>query len=318
MNILITGISGFIGSHIAEELLKNGHTLFAPIRRESEQKISELKKQTNLNILSGEFHDAELLNSIKEKIDVILHFASIRGAGMGTLTDYTKINVGGTQTLLDYAKDNKIPKFIYCSTVGVLGSIPKKVPAKPDDKPRADGLYHQTKFESEKRVLAENGASLITCVVRPTITYGARDDGFIPKMISMVENKKLILPSGTVKLHLLNVSAFATLISSMIEHDKWAGKIFHVADKEPVILRKLVNKISNIVSKQDYPGIYRVPGFVYRMSTFLLTVLGMQKINTSIKLISRNWFYDISKTVDELDYQPADTLTSIESVIDGN
>ncbi len=318
MNILISGISGFIGSHIAEKLLEDGHTLFAPIRKESERKISHFKANAQLNILTGDFYDPALLKNIDTKIDVILHFASIRGAGMGTLNDYTKINVGGTQALLDFAKNRNVGKFIYCSTVGVLGSIPKKVPAAPDDKPRADGLYHQTKYESEKRVLAENCANLKTCVLRPTITYGPRDDGFIPKMISMVAGKKLILPSGTVKLHLLDVNAFATLVSSMIESGAWAGKIYHVADKDPVVLRELVNKISNIVSHEDYPGIYKVPGIIYRLSTILLTVLGMQKFNTSIKLISRNWYYDIQKTVDELNYQAVDTLTSIESVIDGN
>jgi nucleoside-diphosphate-sugar epimerase len=318
MNILITGMSGFIGSHIAQGLLEKGHVLFALIRKGSQEKVSFLAGDSNLNILPGDFHDPDVLNTVSDKIDCILHFASIRGAGMGTLNDYTKINVGGTQALLDFAKNQNVGKFIYCSTVGVLGSIPKKVPAAPDDKPRADGLYHQTKYESEKRVLAENSANLKTCVLRPTITYGPRDDGFIPKMISMVAGKKLILPSGTVKLHLLGVNAFATLVSSMIESEVWAGKIYHVADKDPVVLRELVNKISNIVSHEDYPGIYKVPGIIYRLSTILLTVLGMQKFNTSIKLISRNWYYDIQKTVDELNYQAVDTLTSIESVIDGN
>jgi len=318
--ILLTGVSGFIGSHVLKELLNSGFKVIAPVREQSFSKIDEeVKSNNNVQFLKGNYFDPHLLtNSVTTPVDTIIHLAAIRGAGMGTLTDYTKINVSGTQTLLDYAKKHKIKKFIYCSTVGVLGSIPKNPPAKPDDKPRADGLYHQTKYESEKRVLAENNGNLKTCIVRPTITYGFGDDGFIPKMISMVSKKNLILPSRTVKLHLLNVGSFATLISNMIERDNWAGRIFHIADQEPVILRELVNKISNIVSKEDYPGIYKVPGFVYRMSTLMLTVLGLQKFNTSIKLISRDWYYDISKTVDELNYQPVDTLTTIESVINGN
>ncbi len=316
--ILITGASGFIGYNITKKLLQNNYNVIAPVRKESVHKLDELKEFSNLKIVQGIFSDLDVLNTINEKIDLILHFASIRGSGMGTLTEYTKVNVGGTQTLLEFAKKSKIKKFIFCSTVGVLGSIPKNLPARPDDKPRADGLYHQTKQESEKRVLAENNSYFKTCVIRPTITYGTRDDGFIPKLISMVVNKKFILPSRTVKLHLLNVNSFATLVSDMIETEIWAGKIFHIADQDPVTLRELVNKISNIKSNHDYPGIYKVPGIVYRMSTLMLTILGLQKINTSIKLISRDWYYDISKTVDELNYAPSDTLTSIESVINEN
>lgn len=318
MKILLTGISGFIGFHIAEKLLQQGHTLIAPVRPNALTGVSELTRYKNLHLLNGNFYDAQLLSQIEITPEAILHFASIRGAGKQQEQLYKQVNIGGTEQLLKYAKEKAISKFIYCSSVGVLGTIPQKCPASPNDKAVADGIYHFTKYESEKMVLAANNSNLKTAVVRPTITYGPRDDGFIPKMVDMVVNRKMIIPTGQVKLHLLNVFSFAKLIAKMVERDNWQGKIYHVADKAPVILNELINYISILKSRKNYPKILKIPKFIYIGASKILNLIGMDALKTSIQLISEDWCYNIDKTISELNFEPVETLNSMEGMWNGN
>jgi len=312
--IFITGASGFIGFNIAKKLLQNNYTIIAPVRKESVYKLDELNEFSALKIIQGNFYDSAVLNAINEKIDLILHFASIRGAGVAETSVYKKVNVKGTENLLNFARSNSISKFIFCSSVGVLGSIPKKMPASINDAPNPDGDYHQSKYDAEKLVMAAQSDSLKTCALRPPVTYGYKDDGFIPRMVSMIQSKTLILPSKDIALHMLSVKAFADLVLLMLTKNDWYGKVYNVADSKPVYLRELVNGLSMRLNNKPYREIIKVPNFIYNFSTFLLQLLNIPKLKTSIELISKTRFYDISETVEELGFEPADTLTAIKQL----
>ena len=296
------------------KLLENGFIVIAPVRKESVVKIDELKDNQNLKIIEGSFYNKELLSGIGEKIDIILHFASIRGAGVAAKEAYHKVNVEGTKILLDFARETKIPKFIFCSSVGVLGSIPKKLPASINDLPNPDGYYHKSKYEAEKLVVAADCEALRTCSLRPPVTYGFKDDGFIPRMISMVKSKTLILPIKDIKLHLLSASAFANFIIKIFTSENWYGKIFNVADKEPVLLNDLVNEISLVVFGKRYLNYLKAPNVIFNLAIFILNLLKIQKLKTSIELISKTRYYDISETIRELHFEPVDTLKAIRTL----
>ena len=314
MKILVTGSSGFIGYNVTERLLDKGHTVFAPVRHESLDKVKDLHRFQDFKVLKGNFFDSDVINQLAEIPEFILHFASIRGAGKDKEKNYYNVNVEGTRTLLNFAYRNNIKKIIYCSSVGVLGTIPKKLPAKPDDTPKPDGYYHKTKLESEKIVLARNNKDFKTCVLRPSITYGPRDDGFVPKLIEMIRNSKFVLPASSVKIHLLSVKTFCDLIEILLKVDVWPGKTYHVADREPLFLKDLVNEIRLLLGKDL--KVYRAPGFLFQLGAFLFGLAGLQGLKTSIELISKNWYYDIQKTISELNYKPSDTLMEIKGVID--
>jgi nucleoside-diphosphate-sugar epimerase len=216
---------------------------------------------------------------------------------------------------LQYAQKYKVSKFIFCSSVGVLGTIPKNIPASTTDAVSPDNLYHHSKREAENIVRQYHTDSLNTCILRPTITYGEYDNGFIPKLISLVRNKRFIQPSKSIYIHLLNIRSLRKFITDLVEADKLDGNSYIVADKTPVRLSDLVNKISQAVQKKDYPQFLRVPPFIFSWSRFLLKLTGRSQLLTSIQLISQNWTYDIGETEACLGYQPTDTLESIDSTI---
>jgi len=313
MRILLTGDSGFIGGHFLQKFLGAGHEVLAPLRPQSKIK-RDIAGLENLHILKGDFYDLSLYAGFPTP-DIIVHLASIRGAGSGTTADYHRVNVQGTKALLNFAGGQGVPRFVYCSSVGVLGTIPKHLPAAANDTPQPDGVYHQTKYESEQLTLAAASGKLNTLILRPTITYGVGDDGFVPRMIEMTLKKQLLLPIKNVKIHLLSADVFAAFALEVIRAERWPEKIYHVADKNPVVLKEIVDTISISLTGKPYPGWLRFPAIAYNATARVLDRTGMDGLKTSIELISRSWYYDITGTQNDLNYSAADTFEEIRGIL---
>lgn len=311
--VLLTGVSGFIGSHIARKLLDENFRVIAPVRKSSLKKTEDLQKYSNLKIITGDFYNTDLLQQISEKIDVVLHFASIRGEGAGSEKDYQQINVNGTENLLKFALASKTKRFIYCSSVGVLGTIPANQPAGAGQEEQPDNLYHQSKWQAEQLVSKYNTPLLETCIVRPTITYGSGDDGFLLRMIQLVKTKRFPLSSHDVNIHLLNVKAFSELIFKMLSCQNLNGKTYIIADKAPVLLKDVVQEIASFFGNNA--GWITVPYIIFSAGEFLLKILNQKKLLTSVQLINQNWTYKIDETVKDWNYQPSETLSGIKDYL---
>ena len=128
LRILVTGATGFVGSHIVEELVSKNHSVIATVR-----KNSNLRWIKNLPIQfeNCSLNDEQQLASIVSKVDIIVHCAGVVRAL--SWEEYYKINVIGTHKLVQLAIKNKsiIKKFIYISSQAAMGpsetNIPKKI-----------------------------------------------------------------------------------------------------------------------------------------------------------------------------------------------
>ena len=314
MTIFLTGSNGFIGHHFLKALLLQGHTVIAPVRSASASVLKQ-GRLPGLVVVEGFFGDADFLAGIKQPVDAVVHLAAIRGAGGAKAADYQKVNVDATRTLLAWAVEHHLSRFVYCSTVGVLGTIPAHLPASVKDEARPDGPYHQSKYQAEMLVRRAHSAQLKTLVLRPTITYGAGDNGFLPRLIHMVKKRMIILPHPDIRLHLLSVTHFAGLAAMILKTDRGWGQVYHVADREAVSLKKLVDFISQILTKKPYPRLWQSPAWLYHTAAGMLEMAGRAGLKTSIELISRDWYYDISETTEQLNFNPADTFEEVGEML---
>jgi len=316
--IFLTGASGFIGYYVAKLLLESGNSVIAPIRAASmgSQRVERLQA-LGLKVISGQFNDEKLLEkSLNPKIDFIIHIAAIRGEISISTEQYKKINVFSAETLLKKAAQNRIPNFIYCSSVGVQGTIPKNQPARFDDAVAPDNRYHQSKWEAEQIVNRYNDNGISTCILRPTVTYGSGDDGFLPRLVSLVQARKFPKIKPSPQIHLLSVNAFAELILCIIEKNLVDGNTYIVADANPVSLNELVLRIANKIQIKPYPFYLSFfPEIFIKMLDFLIRTTGNKGLYTSLQLITKNWTYDITNTINTLGYQPVNTADSIDSTI---
>ena len=253
--VLITGATGFIGSHVAEQLLAEQYPLVAIVRKENDYKnVKDLKRKGTI-LVEGKFYDEELAEMFFRdfSIESVIHVAALRGGGVGTKEDYYRTNVLGTEILLQASLRHRVNRFVFISSVGVTGTIPGDLPGDTSSKFHGDNMYHESKVLAEQKVRQYIEKGLDAYILRPAITYGAGDDGFPKTLVKLVRGRMLLLPTEDIKIHLLDVNALADLVVKMLRHDRLHQRVFIAADAIPISLRALANKIYKHYYQREYP-----------------------------------------------------------------
>lgn len=203
MKILVTGVAGFIGSHLAERLIKEGHkvvgvdcfTDYYP-RAIKESNIKKLRSDS-----SFDFHDADILeinlDTVLQNIDVVYHEAAqagVRASWGASFKIYTENNVRATQRLLEAAKTARLKKFIYASSSSVYGDA-ESYPTHEEMKPMPISPYGVTKLAAEHLCyLYYKNFGIPTVSLRYFTVYGPRQrpDMAFHKFIKAILNDEEI------------------------------------------------------------------------------------------------------------------------------
>lgn len=197
MRILVTGGAGFIGSHLVEELLKQGHTVITLDDLSTGKKgyLNQIIHHHNHVFVQGSALDRSLLNELMENCDVIFHMAAVLGV-KNTVDHPLKViegNIDATRNVLELAFPRKT-KVIFASTSEVYGKN-EQLPFSEDDSNRVLGstnthrwCYATAKALDEHLCFAYGDKGLPVTVVRYFNAYGPRQNGtqygqVIPKFI---------------------------------------------------------------------------------------------------------------------------------------
>jgi nucleoside-diphosphate-sugar epimerase len=184
--VLVTGATGFVGSHIARAFVEAGYEVLCGVRTSSDLRwISDLPTERVPLDLSGRSED---LARAVEKTDLVVHAAGITRARRAE--DYYSINAEGTRRLADAALGTGVRRFVLISSLAARG---------PDDPTKSDrdhpeSAYGRSKLEGETHLLAVSGR-VEAVVLRPAAVYGPRDTDLLP-LFKMANRGWLLLPSG--------------------------------------------------------------------------------------------------------------------------
>ena len=162
-NFLITGGAGFVGSHLAEELIRRGNsvTILDNLNTGNMNNLEKIKER--INFIKGDMRDHILLKNICRDKDGIFHQAARLSVQESFIKpeEYHEVNVNGTENVFTQAKEYGI-KVVYASSSSVYGN-PIELPIKEDSPKNPINPYAQTKVEKEKlaKKYAENGLKVI-------------------------------------------------------------------------------------------------------------------------------------------------------------
>ncbi len=141
MRILITGVAGFIGSHLTESLLSLGHKIvgidnFDPFYKK-DIKLSNLSfflDHPQFQFIELDICNKNHISSLPKEIDVVIHLAAKAGVrpSIESPNDYLKTNIEGTQNIMNWMVDNNIKNFLFASSSSIYGNN-KKVPFSETD-----------------------------------------------------------------------------------------------------------------------------------------------------------------------------------------
>jgi len=310
--VLVTGATGFIGSHVVNHLVSIGsYQVVAIVRRDKDYKNVNQLKEKGVTLVQGAFYDTNVIREVFGNFAIrnVVHMAALRGSGVGNM--YHQVNVLGTKALVEASGERGVRKFVFMSSVGVFGTTPADLPANLRTRFCGDNEYHRSKILAETLV---NGLSqkkdIDVCTLRPTITYGEGATGFPKILVDYVRRKLLLLPQKDILIHLLDVRALAQLVSEVLGSEKTQEKAFIVADDSPVSLNELVNLIHTHYFGQPYPGFLRIPVYLLKAFRICFAIFGNDRWKTRMKLLSGSWYYDIQDTIRTFGFHPAGTKDS--------
>ncbi len=171
MKILVTGASGFLGGHVAEQLAARGDTVRAMVRRTSNKK--HLESLRGVELFEGSVEQVGRVREAVDGVDAIVHCAGIVKARSSD--EFFTVNVGGTSNLVDAARKlgKRLQRFVHVSSLEAVGPSADGRPV-PADQENPVTAYGRSKLAAEKVVLAARDDIAVT-LLRPSGIYGPRD-----------------------------------------------------------------------------------------------------------------------------------------------
>lgn len=242
--ILVTGGTGFTGSHLVRSLVADGERVRV-VSRDANRARQHLPPE--VDVIEGDLSDPATAPRAVRGCRLVYHLAgSFRETSIND-ERHREIQVDGTRHLLNASLDQGVDRFIHTSTIGVLGHI--QHPPADENAPYAPGdIYQKTKVEAERMVLAVHAQTgLPVTVIRPASIYGPGDLRFLKLFKAIKKRIFAMLGSGKVLLHPVFISDLTAGFRLAAEEPEAVGEVFILGGGENVTLNDLAEAVADEV-----------------------------------------------------------------------
>lgn len=241
LKVLVTGASGFTGSHLARLLVEEGHQVRALVR--PNRRLDRLEG-VPLERCEGDLTDPASLARAVAGVERVLHVAAVYREARLPDAYYREANVEGTRRLAEAAVAEGGVPFLYCSTCGVHGEVDP--PADEEAPYRPGDIYQTTKVEAERAVMAlHRERALPAVILRPVGIYGPGDRRFLKLFRGVARRTFPMIGRGEVFYHLTHVEDVARgFLAASKSPQTVAGEAFILAGARYTTVRELVNLIA--------------------------------------------------------------------------
>lgn len=236
MNVLITGGSGFIGTRLVEDLLKEGHSVKIFDKANSD-KYPEL-------VTIGDVRDVNALVEALKGIDIVYNLAAEHADNVTPISLYSDVNIGGAKNIVFAAKSNGVKKIVFTSSVAIYGL--NRGEPNEDFEAQPFNEYGRTKYEAEKIFIEwqEERSDNSLVIVRPAVIFGERNRGNVYNLIKQIKSGMfLMIGSGKNKKsmgYVGNIASFLTFLTNAT-----SGKqIYNFADKQDLSSREIIDIVT--------------------------------------------------------------------------
>ena len=310
MKILITGASGFIGSFIVEEALKQGFETWAAVRKSSSKEYLQDERIhfIELNLSSK----AQLIEQLRpHQFDYVVHAAGVTKCL--NKADFHRINTEGTKNLVDALLDLQMPlkRFVFLSSLSVFGAIKERLPydeIREDDTPQPNTEYGRSKLEAE-RYIDSIGSRIPYIILRPTGVYGPKEKDYFMMAKSIKQHIDFAVGYQRQDITFVYVTDVVQAVFLALEKGE-TGRKYFLSDGQVYQSTTFSDLIHEELGRPWWLRI-TAPVWVLRIVTFFgeyighitgkVTALNNDKYNI---LRQRNWRCDIEPARRELGFEP--------------
>ncbi|MCK5286198.1 MAG: NAD(P)-dependent oxidoreductase [Thermodesulfovibrionia bacterium] len=303
MKALITGATGFIGSHLVDELFKRGYKVTCLVRKTSD--ITWLEG-LDIEIIEGDCSVQHSLDQCVKGQDYIFHLAGL------TKTHYKdnfySVNTKGTENIIEAVKqfNPEIKRFVYLSSLSAFG--PKNIDSIPNENntPHPVSDYGMSKLMSEATIL-KYSTLIPVSILRPSAVYGPRDKEFF---LFFKFIKKGVFPYwGNGYTSLIYVDDLINALLLTIENEKAVGNIYFISDDVIYTNNEIIKEIASALNVKVFK--IKIPKPMLPTISFFSE--GISKITGTNTMINRDkikeiihteWVCDITKAKNDLSFEP--------------
>jgi len=332
---LVTGSTGFCGARLAEMLLDRGAktVICFDISKPSSKLMDRLNACQEKNPGGKFIHcngpiDGDLTSkdavekafAMVDQITVVYHVAAL----VGPFHDeemYYKVNVEGTQKILDACKKYKVPTLVNSSSPSTRFNG-NDIKGKREDElefPEVyTALYAETKAEAERMVTAACSETLSTINVAPHQVYGPHDELFLPSLLSTMGNGRLrIFGKGDKKISVCFVDNYchglmcgADEINNNSKNSPALGKFYIITDEESQVLWDMINQAGIEMGFQDLHSKFHLPVWLLYFIAYLCgiyTALSGKKTKLTpftVRMLTIHRYFDPALSKQDLKYEP--------------
>lgn len=318
MSVLVTGGTGFIGSHLVEALLDRGRQVSVLVLKNPweplEKENLKIIKKKGAKIIYGDITNQKSLIPAVENVDTIFHLAAISRPMRVPDSLYYQVNRDGTKNVLEAAQEANVKKFVYVSTVSVLGGSPDGHPLTEEEYQPEVSHYALSKKEGEHLTLQfywQHG--LPVTIVRPCLIYGPRCEVRLIMFKYVQRGLFPLFKNGRAKMEFCYVGNLVDALLRAESSKKAVGEIFNITDGESYEIKKVLTTIAQELDARS--PFLSLPVWAGKLAG--LSMEGVSKVMGVYPPFSRtaaDWMsrsesvYDCSKAKKVLGYKPQISL----------
>ena len=307
--LLVTGASGFIGSFLVEEALKQGFEVYAGIRETSDLTYLQDKR---IRFFKANLGDKVVLKQQLQEaggFDFVIHNAGITKSCKKEMFD--QVNFGLTKNLVEaLTETNLIPeKFVFISSLAVYGPGNEQTmePISENQKPNPVSLYGKSKLKTEQYLRSQQDFPYL--IFRPTGVYGPREKDYYAVYKSINNGFETYIGTKEQYITFVYVRDLARLLINSL-NSPVTQKSYFVTDLKEYSSVEFNNTVKNILNKKTIRVVF--PKFLVRFIAQMNEVISClflgrpPLLNTEkYKEISqKNWLCDSAELVKDFDFQP--------------
>jgi len=267
MKVLVTGGAGFIGSHLVDKLMLDGHEVVVldDLSSGSLKNIEHHLDEPGFRFVKGDIRHARTVEKALEGVDAVIHEAAIASVPLSikdpALTD--EVNIFGTLNLLEVSLRAKVKRFVYASSCAVYGAA-SELPISEDVPLKPLSPYASSKLAAEERckVFHEN-YGLETIRLRYFNVYGPRQAaseyaGVMLKFLERIRRDQppVIFGDGEQTRDFVYIGDVVEATLLALDREGAAGEVFNIGTGEATTIKKLCEIFLKLTGKTHLKPIY--------------------------------------------------------------
>jgi nucleoside-diphosphate-sugar epimerase len=324
MNIVVTGVTGFLGAHLATALIGEGHTVVGTGRNRERAVLIEKR---GARVLLGDIANGEFVFQAIAGADALIHVAAL-SAPWGKRKAFFSTNVTGTRNVVDACLHSGVRRLIHVSSPSVAFAG-QDVLRQTEDAPyprKYLSHYSQSKKMGEDIVHESIPAGLLATIIRPKAMFGPGDTALLPRLVAAAKASRLVqIGDGSNLVDLTYVANVVQSILLLLKTDRSIGKTYTVTNDEPValwpVVRFALRETMGVASLRQVP--YRT-AFLYAAALEARAAITHREpplTRYTVAILGRTQTYDISALKKDTGYTPkvslkeglAETIAALKS-----